>query len=371
VNKSIKRATLIMALTPLMSIPTVSAIAGTTTPVAPVASTVTAPVTHTVTKAVPSTVRDSGSSGSSATGTATSTSTDAPSSTASASAAKVSGIIAIGDTSATAGSTNTGAHADSLDLLGSRVTGGDAKGNAKDGGNLLGTGNTPLGDVEVLPWSVISTQSDSASNSQAEAALAHAGLLGVLQLWLLHSQSQTSWTPAASSGSASSDGGEVNLDNQLDVKVLHADASSDGKSSSALLVINGQQIISSSDANGSCAVNVDPLLSLLCLQASGGTGTAAASVADLTSKATGLTSVVTGTTSSGGKVAAPATTSVQGSRTPAEQSGPLPHTNGPAAGKLPFTGTESALLALYGALLTALGAGITVAARRRPGAAPG
>jgi len=44
-------------------------------------------------------------------------------------------------------------------------------------------------------------------------------------------------------------------------------------------------------------------------------------------------------------------------------------TSGPGASRLPFTGGETGLLAMYGALLAGLGTAITAAARRRrPGA---
>jgi hypothetical protein len=214
--------------------------------------------------------------------------------------------------------------------------------------------------------------SDSAgTQSQAEAALAHAGLLGVLQIWLLHSQSQASWTPDASQGHASSDGAEANLANQLDIKVLHAETDSSGKGSSAVLVVNGTGVLTSDQTGNQCVIPADPIIHLLCLQASGGTGsngttTGTADVATYTSGVlpVGTPGTVSGATAGGGKVAAPATSTKAAKRHP--QNGPLPHTNGPASSSsLPFTGGETGLLAAYGALLTGLGAAIMTAARRR------
>src|SRR4051812_2702573 len=103
VNKTVKRASIILALTPLVSVPVASAaFAATATPT---------PVTKAVTR----------------TTTTVTTHTDAPGAHASAAAAKVSGVLSIGSSDARADSTGSEAHADSLSLLGTRVFGGDAK----------------------------------------------------------------------------------------------------------------------------------------------------------------------------------------------------------------------------------------------------
>jgi len=338
VNKSIKRASLILALTPVLSAPVVAFAA--TGPVVSTASTTTV-TTH----------------------------QDAPPASASAVAADVAGVVTIGSTSTTAGSSGGTAHAHALDVLGTTVSGGDTT-NGKTGGNLVATPDNPVGDAEVAPWSAAVTSGSTGTQSQAESALAHAGLLGILQLWLLHSQSQSTWTPDASYGHSSSDGAEANLDNQLDVKVLHAETDSNGKGSSALLVINGTGIGTSDQMGASCALNLDPLADILCLQASGGTGangttTQSAYVSKVTGALPGVTTV--GATSGGGRVAAAAPTVAKHR----SENGPLPHTNGPASGRLPFTGAEIGLLVTYGAALTGLGAAIAVAGRRRQkGAAP-
>jgi hypothetical protein len=106
------------------------------------------------------------------------------------------------------------------------------------------------------------------------------------------------------------------------------------------------------------------------LLATGGTGangttTQSAYVSKVTGALPGVTTV--GATSGGGRVAAAAPTVAKHR----SENGPLPHTNGPASGRLPFTGAEIGLLVTYGAALTGLGAAIAVAGRRRQrGAAP-
>jgi len=354
VNKNVKRATLILALTPLMAVPATAALAATAT--GPVALAPVTAVTSAVTPATGSTT--------------TTTHTDAPPASASATAAEVEGVIGIGKTSATADSGKGTASAHALELGGQTVFGGDVSGTGSKSGNALGTGDTPVGDAELFPWSGTVTSNSAGTQSQAEAALAHAGLLGVLQIWLLHSQSQASWTPDASHGHSSSDGAEVNVADQLDVKVLHAETDSDGKGSSAILVVNDTGILTSDQTGNQCVIPADPIVHLLCLQANGGKGSdgTTTETADVVTETSGIGlpgATVVGAKSGGGKVAAPATSTTAKHRK--AQNGPLPHTSGPAS--LPFTGSEAGLLAAYGALLTGLGAAITRAARRRRGTA--
>lgn len=354
-NKTVKRATLVLAMTPLLAVPATAALAATTSPL-----TALAPATTTTAQPTSSTTDT----------TTTVTHQDAPKASASAVAAKVAGVITIGETAATAGSDGGTAHAHALDVLGTTVAGGDTTTSAS--GNLFATPDNPIGDLELAPWSGKVTHDGGGTQSQAEAALAHAGLLGVLQVWLLHSQSQATWTPDASHGHATSDGAEVNLADQLDVKVLHAETDSNGTGSSAVLVINGQGILTSDQTGNACDIPIDPIVDLLCLQATGGKGSdgSTSSTAEVVKETSGVGlpgGDIVGATSSGGTVAKAPATSTTGNTRP--QNGPLPHTSGPAGGRLPFTGMEAGLLATYGALLAGLGTAITTAARRRRPAA--
>jgi len=365
VNKNVKRATLVLAMAPLMAVPATAALAASTGPV-------TASVPATV-KAVaaPAAHSSSASTSGDTTSTTTVTHQNAPKATASAVAAKVAGVITIGETAATAGSDGGTAHAHALDILGTTVSGGDVN-EGSQSGSLFSTPDNPIGDLELAPWAGKVTHDGGGTQAQAEAALAHAGLLGVLQVWLLHSQSQATWTPDASHGHSESDGAEVNLADQLDVKVLHAETDSDGKGSSAVVVINGTGILTSDQTGNACDIPADPLIDLLCLQATGGKGsdgstTSAAEVVKETSGVGLPAGDVVGASSGGGKAttpaSAPSTSTSGGSR--GTSNGPLPHTSGPGASRLPFTGGETGLLAMYGALLAGLGTAITVAARRR------
>jgi hypothetical protein len=369
VRKNVKRATLVLALTPLMAVPATAAIAATTAPV-----TTLTQRTPAVTSATTATPTKTATGTTTSTTTITTTHQDAPKASASAVAAKIAGVITIGETGATAGSDGGTAHANALEILGTSVSGGDVK-DGSNHGSLFATPDNPIGDLELAPWSGSVNHSTGGTQSKAEAALAHAGLLGVLQLWLLHSQSQTSWTPDASHGHAESDGAEVNLADQLDVKVLHAETDSDGKGSSAILVINGNGILTSEQTGNACKIPADPLISLLCLQATGGKGSdgSTTSTAEVVKETSGVGlpgGDIVGATSSGGKVSNPATPPTSPKHHSRHSSGgPLPHTSAPSAGRLPFTGGETGLLAAYGALLAGLGTAITAAARRRRPAA--
>jgi hypothetical protein len=339
VRKSVRRATVVLALTPLMSVS-----------VGVAAYATTSGTTSTVT-----------------------TTTPAPAGTSSAVAAEVSGIVTVGSTSASAASDSSGAHADALDLFGQRVSGGDQTKPGSSSGNLIGTGDTPLGDAELAPWSAAAQQSSDSSAAQAEAALAHVNLADVLELWLLHSQSSAKWSADKSSGDSSSDGAEVSALGQLDIKVLHSEAHSGGKGKSDLLVINGNGIGSSDQANGQCEIPADPLLHLICLTADGGTSSTGVTTSDGTVVIVDigggqLTGTISSSSTKGGIAQTPAPAK-HGGKTSSGNSNNgsrLPHTTGPAAG-LPFTGSDAGRLAALGLALAALGSAMVAFARRTRG----
>ena len=213
-RRTIGRATIALALTPMLSVPaglTASALAsgGGTTPIT----------------------------------------TPAPDGGASAVPVEVSGIASVGKTAAHAGSGGGSADADALSVLGQQVSGGSQKGTGTQSGNLIGTGDTPVGDAEVAPWTATVGNKDGGVQSHADAALAHARVPDVVELWVLHSSSDATWTPDSSTGDAQSDGAEVSALSMLDIKVLHSETHSTGKGQSDLLVVNGNEIGSSDQAN--------------------------------------------------------------------------------------------------------------------------
>jgi hypothetical protein len=373
-----RRATLALALAPVIAGPAAGAFAATGTgqPATTSTSTQTPSGAHTASTGQQSTGQQS--TGQQSTGqqqTSTSTSTQAPAADAHATAANVLNLLKIADTSAHSGGDGSSANADAISIDGNTLidgkTGGSQTSQGSSSGALIDTGATPLGSLAVTPWSASSTQSAGSNSAAAEAALLHLTLIDskTLDVYLLHSQSQSSWTPSESHSSSTSDGASANLgDGALDVKVLHSESSSDGKGSSYLLSINGNEIGSSDQANGQCVIDASPLATLTCLDASGGNGSSAADTATATlggdsSHETALTSV----SSKGNQ----APTSVEGRKITKSnnnnnhnnQADRTPNTA--ASGALPFTGFESGLLATYGAMLAGLGTAIVRLGRRR------
>ena len=276
-----------------------------------------------------------------------------------------------GKTAAHAGSDGGSADADALTVLGHQVAGGSQKGVGSKSGNLIGTGDTPVGDAEAAPWSAKVTGSGGGYQSHADAALAHAKLADLLELWLLHSSSDATWSPTSSTGDAQSDGAEVSALDLLDVKVLHSEAHSTGKGHSDLLVVNGNEIGSSDQANGACKVSIDPVLNLLCLTASGGDGkggltAAAADVATFDVGGGALSGTVSGSSSSGGVAGTPElpTPSQAAHRGTSRPNAARPPVATPSQGALPFTGADTQRSVLIALAMTAIGATATMFGRR-------
>jgi hypothetical protein len=303
--------------------------------------------------------------------TAAADTTAPPPGEAEAYALLVNPLLAVGHTKATAGGSSSGATANSLELGGEPLidgtTGGTQQGAGSKKGGLLDTGVTPLGQLEVLPWAVAVTSTEDGSTADSDAALLRMFLLDptVLRAAVLQSHSHAESNSSGSSSSSSSDGAAVNAgDGALDVRVLHAESSSTSKGSSYLVSINDNQIGTSDDANGSCAVAVPDVASLSCLSATGGkAGTvdqAAASVGEATIGSGQAGGTVVGTKASG----QPATLG----------GGPAPTADQSAStggSSLPFTGMTLPPVVAIGALLVAAGAWLQQAARRfrRPGLA--
>jgi LPXTG-motif cell wall-anchored protein len=158
----------------------------------------------------------------------------------------------------------------------------------------------------------------------------------------------------------------------LDIKVLHSEAHSTGKSHSDLLVVNGNEIGSSDQANGACKLDLSPVLNLLCLTASGGDGKnglteAAADVATFDVGGGSLTGTVSGSSSSGGAAGTPElpTPSQAAHRGGTHQSAARPPAATPSQAALPFTGADTQRSALVALAMTMIGATATLFGRRR------
>lgn len=361
-----RRATLALALAPVIAGPAAVAIASTG---APQPHPTTTQPTTTQPGSQPATAQQA-------------TTQPAPPSDSHASAVKLDDLLSIGETAAHAGGDGGSASASALSLGGHTLidgtTGGSQSKPGSSSGALLDTGSTPLGSLALTPWTASATQGASGSTSSADAAVAHATLVDnkTLDIWVLHSRSDAAWTPAESSSSSTSDGASVNAgDGALNVLVLHSESKSGSQGSSSLLSINGNEIGSSDQANGQCVLKVPGLLSLTCLDATGGKGSSGgSSTADTLTATLGSADQPQAAVTTVGSRGAKAPTTVKGEKFPNNSGG---NTNGPTvrndrvpnagAGSLPFTGFDGGLIAAYGAALTGLGAAILrVARRRRP-----
>jgi hypothetical protein len=277
-------------------------------------------------------------------------------------------LLAVGHTKATSGGSSS-ATANGLEVNGDPLidgtTGGTQNGAGHKNGALLDTGTTPLGQLQLTPWSAAVTSSDSGSTSDADAALLRliVGDPSVLQAAVLQSHSHAQSDSSGSSSSSSSDGAVVNAgDGALDVHVLHAESSSDSKGSSYLLDVNGNKVGTSDDANGSCAVSVPDVVSLSCLSATGGksgtTSSAASSVGTATLGSGQAGGTVVGTQSSG-------QTATQGSGTPVTSGQSGSSSSSETGGtSLPFTGSDLPPVIAFGMLLLAAGAWLHQTGRR-------
>jgi len=246
------------------------------------------------------------------------------------------------------------------------ILGGTQTGVGHSEGGLLDTGDTPLGRLQLTPWSATVTSTSTHRHSEAEAAVLRLVLIDPDTLFLNVLQSQSvadnDDTTNKSSGSSSSDGAVLGLGGALTVDVLHAETSSSGEGSSYVIGINGNNLITDQDVGGACAIAVDPLIDLTCVSASGGTGSngvtsTVASTVDgtvLGQIGAGVTSV--GTTSGSGTTTAPAVV-------PAPA--PAPVVQAAQAAQLPRTGAASSVLAMFGAALLALGAAAIALTRVR------
>jgi hypothetical protein len=175
----------------------------------------------------------------------------------------------------------------------------------------------------------------------------------------------------------------LSLGDALRVVLLHSEANSEGTGSSYLVGLNDTAIGTSDQANGACALTVDPLLTLLCLTASGGHGLAAASVADLGVGGGALTGTAFGTkaasaaapTAPTGPVATPEAPGAPNAPTgpvvsgtesePAPALGTEVALGSPSAGSLPRTGSDATRQVAAGFALLMLGAAVSLLGRAR------
>ncbi len=181
-------------------------------------------------------------------------------SSARATAAKVDGVATVSDSQATSDPSGSSAEANSLELGDQTVAGGSQEGPGTNSGDIVGTGDTPLGSATVGGWNA---EVDQAQNARANAALAEVnGPEGTLHAELLSSEA------IAGPGHSSSESSAVYLmlGEDFQLYVLHAEKSSDDDGTSELAQINDQGIGTSDQVDG-CEIPAEPLIDIICLAA--------------------------------------------------------------------------------------------------------
>jgi hypothetical protein len=285
----------------------------------------------------------------------------APPGSAEAAVAQIGSLIGISTTSAQVGPDGSSAGAVPVSVNGQPLF--PQSGHA---GSLIDTGSTPVGHVQVAPWSTAT----SADHAEGDAAIARANVADLANVHALQSHSEADWSETNSSGASSSDGARVQVDG-LDVVLLHSHGNSAGESGSFAAGVNDTEVLTSDDAAEACAANVD-VLDLNCLAASGGPDSVLASVADATLGGSyGLPEVGVVTAGASGSEAAITPETPLEPETPTGPRGVLNESSsrnlGSAAdpsGTLPFTGANVGTIFLMG--LVFIGLGGAVLATRRP-----
>jgi hypothetical protein len=104
--------------------------------------------------------------------------------------------------------------------------------------------------------------------------VAKAVVPSVAGVGVLTSDSQASWTGQKSSGTAVTDGFQLDLLDALRLVLLHSEVTSDGRGHSYLAGVNGTEIGTDDQLGSSplCAASAAELVNLSCLTASGGNG---------------------------------------------------------------------------------------------------
>ena len=309
----------------------------------------------------------------------------APPGAASAVALQVGSLLDISKTSAIAQDSPSTAEASVIRIGGQTLLGlgGSQEGNGEKSGALLDTGASNPIRVEVAPWAAaVEEKADPTKTrrSKAEAALVRANVANVVKAALLHSKSEAEWTDLKSTGSAFSNGVELSVANAISVVLLHSEVRTDGQGRSYLVGLNGNEIGTDSQLGNSplCALTVQSVLALSCLDASGGGGStvpgeareAAAEVARVDPAIDAIKIIdpvgafTTASSSGGGAPAITLPAAPAPIPAPVAEQARTPDAIAPAA-TLPRTGAALAGFVVFGLVALLGGALLRLASRRR------
>jgi hypothetical protein len=287
-------------------------------------------------------------------------------------AAQVGSLVDVSRTGAAADSGTASSEASVIRIAEEPLLGlgGTQQGDGQSDGALLDTQSTLPARVQVAPWAASASGTGTASRqARSSAAVARADVPDVAEAGVLTSDSEATHTDQKSTGAAVTDGFQLGVLDAIRLVLLHSEVSSDGGGSSYLIGLNGMEIGSDEQLGASplCALAAPGLLSLSCLTASGGSGSAvteaASQVAGITpalevlsiiDPVAAFTASATAGTGAPATAAAPEATAPQATATATETSrATAPDAvAGAGAATLPRTGAAVAsLAALAGALL--------------------
>lgn len=215
----------------------------------------------------------------------------APDATASGVAAQVGSLIDVSRTGATAGSGTASSEASVIRIAEEPLLGlgGTQQGDGQTGGALLDTQSSLPARVQLAPWAAsASGTGTSTRQGRSSAAVARAAVPDVAQAGVLTSDSEATHTDQKSRGTAVTEGFQLGILDAIRLVLLHSEVSSEGGGSSYLVGLNGMEIGTDEQLGATplCALAAPGLLSLSCLSASGGSGSA---VTEAASQVAGIT----------------------------------------------------------------------------------
>jgi len=198
----------------------------------------------------------------------------APPGTAQATAARVSDLVSVSATHASADSAGSDAQAAVISvnkepLLG---TGGKQDSEGSNDGALLDTGPTTLPiRARVAPWkaSAKGQRGSAVRSSRSSAALADVEMKDTAKAALLSSDATAEHTDTRSTGKSVSSAADISAGDALRLVLLHSEVDETGKGHSYLLGLNGTEI-GTDEQFKNCALDASGVLSLSCLTVSGG-----------------------------------------------------------------------------------------------------
>ncbi|HEV8625585.1 MAG TPA: hypothetical protein VG034_14085 [Acidimicrobiia bacterium] len=212
-------------------------------------------------------------------------------------AAQVGSLLDVSKTGATADSGTPTAEASVI-----RITehplfglGGSQQGDGQTGGSLLDTQASLPARVQVAPWQASASGSQGPTrHARSSAAVAKADLPNIAHAGVLTSNSEASHSGPKSSGTAVTEGFQLGILDAIRLVLLHSEVSSENGGHSYLVGLNGTELGTDDQLGASplCALDAAGLLSLSCLSASGGGGTAGSGLTDAAAQVAQITPAV-------------------------------------------------------------------------------